>query len=230
MAIWVCGDTHGEYDFSKLNTTNFPEQKSMNPEEPNYLIVCGDWGGLWDCAKSDRYVQSLYNERPWITLWVDGNHENFDALAQYKVEEWNGGKVQFISDHIIHLMRGQVYMLEGKRFFVMGGATSVDKYHRTEGKSWWAQEMPSNREYEEALTNLDRIGNKVDFIFTHTAPDGIIKLLSRYSWNNSDKLTQFLQIVSETVKFEDWYFGHFHIDKDMGRFHCMYNQKPRRIV
>ena len=226
--VYVVGDTHADYDWSKLNTYNFPEQKSMNYND--FVIVLGDWGGIWDGAKQDEYIQKWYNEKKFTTLWISGNHENFDLLAQYPIEEWNGGKVQFIGDHIIHLMRGQVYTIEGKTFFVMGGAQSVDKYNRKEGKSWWAQEMPSNEEYEEALDNLDRVGNKVDFILTHTAPDKVVELLSRYVWNNSDKLTQFLQIVSETVDFKEWYFGHFHTDVDMGRYHCRYTSKPERIV
>lgn len=158
------------------------------------------------------------------------NHENHDALNALPISEWHGGKVHFITDSIIHLMRGQVYTIEGKTFFVMGGAQSVDKYRRKEGESWWAQEMPSNEEYEEALDNLDRVDNKVDFILTHTAPDKVVELLSRYVWNNSDKLTQFLQIVSETVDFKEWYFGHFHTDIDMGKYHCRYTSKPERII
>lgn len=65
-------------------------------------------------------------------LFIDGNHENFDKLYSYPVETWYGGKVHKI---VIHLMRGEVYSIEGSSIFVMDGGYSIDKYRRTEGIS-----------------------------------------------------------------------------------------------
>lgn len=36
--------------------------------------------------------RSWLNDRPFTTLFVDGNHENFDLLNAYPVENWHGGK------------------------------------------------------------------------------------------------------------------------------------------
>ena len=47
-------------------------------------------------------------------------------LSAYPITEWNGGKVHKIADNIIHLMRGQVFDIDGIRFFTMGGASSHD--------------------------------------------------------------------------------------------------------
>lgn len=47
-------------------------------------------------------------------LFADGNHEQFDALNSYSVDEWNGGKVHIIEPGIIHLMRGQVTRSMGR--------------------------------------------------------------------------------------------------------------------
>lgn len=47
-------------------------------------------------------------------LWVQGNHENYDMIEEYPIEEWNGGKVRHIArDKIILLGRGQVFNIEG---------------------------------------------------------------------------------------------------------------------
>lgn len=225
MSIYITGDLHGDYDMKKLTTKYFPDGRNLTKKD--YVIICGDFGGVWDCAGQDRYVQNWLTDKPWTTLFIDGNHENFDALAQYKVEEWNGGKVQFITPSIIHLMRGQVYNIDGLSIFTMGGATSIDRYHRTERLDWWPQEMPSNSEYDEALRNLDRCGNKVDLIVTHCAPDQLHDLLgNRYYEHN--KLTNFLEIVRQTVKFEQWYFGHYHKDQDFGKY-CVIYQNVDRI-
>ena len=47
----------------------------------------------------------------------------WQAILQTK---WHGGKVHRIRPHVLHLMRGQIYELEGYRFFTMGGAKSHD--------------------------------------------------------------------------------------------------------
>ena len=228
MSVWVAGDTHADYDWHKLNTREFPEQKSLSRSD--YVVILGDWGGVWDAGAQDKYIQDWYESKNFTTLWVDGNHENFDKLAQYPVTEWNGGKVQFIRENVIHLMRGQIYTIEGKKFFVMGGARSVDKDRRTEGISWWSQEIPSDEELYEGLDNLNKVDNKVDFILTHSAPTTVVQVGLGGYWMERDKVTQYLQVIAETVKYEGWYFGHYHIDKNIGRFHAKYNSKPERIV
>ena len=113
---------------------------------------------------------NLYTYLPYTVLFIDGNHENYDMLAEYSVSSWNGGKVQFISDSIIHLMRGQVYSIEGNTFFTFGGALSYDKDRRSPHESWWPQEIPTFEEYEEALENLSKVNNTVDYVITHDCP------------------------------------------------------------
>lgn len=111
-------------------------------------------------------------------LFIDGNHEDFDKLDSYPVETWCGGKVHKIRNNVIHLMHGEVYCIEGDTIFVMGGGYSIDKYRRTEGVSWWSQEMPSEEECRNALKNLEEVGNNVDYIITHTAPSETVYYLS----------------------------------------------------
>lgn len=120
-------------------------------------------------------------------------------------------------------MRGQVFDIEGKRFFTMGGADSVDKMYRREGVSWWPTEMPSFEEYEDAIYNLDAVSNKVDIILSHCAPDTIQTTIC--DWYQHDRLTNFLEIVSQNVEFKDWYFGHYHINQTFNeKYHAIYNE------
>lgn len=119
--IFITGDTHS--DFTRFSIDSFPEQKEMSKDD--YVIICGDFC-IWDDSKQERYWLKWLNEKPFTTLFVDGNHSNFDLLKQYPVHDWNGGKVHFIRDSIIHLMRGQVYNIAAKRIFTMGGASSHD--------------------------------------------------------------------------------------------------------
>ena len=209
--IYITGDTHIPIDIEKLNERLFPEQLSMTRND--YVIVCGDFGGVWDNSERHAHWLRWLSERNFTILFADGNHENFDMLAEYEVTEWNGGKVQFIAPNIIHLMRGQVYVIEGKCFFVMGGAYSKDKAFRTPGESWWPQEMPDEAEYKEGLKSLSEVGYDVDYIITHTAPTRII---SRFYMKEEEKpLNEYLQYIADTTKFRRWFFGHVHCDMEI---------------
>ena len=109
--IYATGDTHG--NFQRFAPEHFPEQVRMTKED--YMIICGDFGGVWDGGKKDERNLDWLEELPFTTLFVSGNHENFDLLRKYPTEEWNGGKIQRIRPHVIHLMRGQVFDLQGTR-------------------------------------------------------------------------------------------------------------------
>lgn len=97
--IYITGDIHS--DVSRFSTTEFPEQMLMSKND--YVIVCGDFGLVWNGSKRENYWLDWLENKPFTTLFVSGNHENFDMLKTYPVEEWHGGKVQFIRPSIIHL-------------------------------------------------------------------------------------------------------------------------------
>ena len=119
--IYITGDCHA--DFRRFNTDIFPEQNEMTKED--YVIICGDFGGVWDKDKEsarEKWWLDWLEEKSYTTLFVDGNHENFDRLYDNPVEEWHGGKVHKIRSSVIHLMRGQVFEIDGKEIFTFGGA------------------------------------------------------------------------------------------------------------
>ncbi len=99
--IFITGDTHGVVDCFKLITFG----KEMPLTKKDYVIVAGDFGGVWDQKNLESDLQ-IYTDLPFTTLFVDGNHENFDILNSYPVTEWIGGKVHMIKPDVIHLMRG----------------------------------------------------------------------------------------------------------------------------
>lgn len=46
--LWASADTHGR--FERFTLENFPEQAKMTRD--NLVIICGDFGGVWDRDKS----------------------------------------------------------------------------------------------------------------------------------------------------------------------------------
>ena len=213
--IFVTGDTHGLQDFNKLHIFA-GEHPQLTKKD--YVIIAGDFGAIWS---EKTLVEELryYAELPFTVLFVDGNHENFNLINSYPVEEWKGGKVHKIKPDIIHLMRGQVFEIEGKTIFTFGGATSIDKDYRIEGRSWWPQELPSYEELDEGFANLKRYNNMVDYIVTHscgqralTYPQLRVAAGIKIACPESNLLSNFEDIVT----FRHWYFGHFHIDAKLG--------------
>lgn len=218
--IFVTGDTHASHDIRKLNNRKFPQHNMLTKDD--YVIIAGDFGLVWDNSPEEKYWQNWIDERNFTTLFIDGNHENFDMLEQYSIEIWNGGKIHRITDSIIHLMRGQVFTIHGKTFFTMGGAASTDRGRRTEHISWWRQEIPSWEEYEEGLTNLEKHNWEVDYIITHTAPQIVIEQKMNYYRTYDNSVNAYLTQIYDNVTFKDWYFGHMHDDIDIGSFHMVY--------
>jgi hypothetical protein len=223
--IYITGDTHGTNDFGKLSTSRFPEQKNMTKNDS--LIICGDWGGVWYGSPKDNYLINWYNDKPFTTIIVLGNHENYDAIEKYPVVSFHGSPAYKISDSIFCLHRGYIYNIEDKKFFAFGGAQSTDAEWRIEGESWWKQELPSNEDYNISKQTLKN-NPCVDYIITHAAPTSIQSFLSIYDYSN--KLTNYLEDVKNNVQFQHWYFGHYHTDAILNdKYTCLYN-KIRRIV
>jgi len=240
--IFIKGDTHRLIDVEKID--EFDRVVGNELTRDDYLIVLGDFGGVWTGKDimGDKFAYDFYEwkcmlafddepreyweKKPYTVLFIDGNHENHDALDMYPVEEWNGGKVHRIYSNTIHLMRGQIFTIAGKTFFTMGGAESSDRAWRTEGFSWWPREMPSDEEYDEAIRNLDRCGNKVDYILTHCGPETMLCSMNMKGmyYRSSNRFTKFLDSLAQTVNFKDWYFAHYHEDSDLGKFHLRYNR------
>lgn len=223
--LYFCGDTHGFLDTAKLNMKSFPDGKALTKND--YVIICGDFGGVWDGGEEDKFIQNWFNKKPWTTLFIDGNHENFDLLETYPITEWNGGKVQKISDSIIHLMRGQVYTIDGVTIFTMGGATSVDrgphvfKYNEHIHKIWWPQEDISFSDMEEAHKNLEKVDFKVDIVVTHDVPT---ETRLRMGYHSNDANAQLLQQLKDQLTYKVWFAGHWHRYEQYGNIQILYNQ------
>lgn len=225
--IYLFGDTHGTDDVQKVFDFFEGECRECALTKSDYLIILGDAGICWDDGSKDIWLRRKLMELPVTTLFIDGNHENFELLNDYPVTMWNGGKVHKIEDDIIHLMRGQVFEIDGKTFFTFGGAQSVDKGDRTEGISWWPEEMPNDEEYEEGLVNLDACDYSVDYILTHTAPEEVLSEMGVNVFDGTEELSRYLANIASSTEFLAWYFGHFHEDMDFDEFHCLMDEVIR---
>ncbi len=214
MAIFVTGDTHGPLDLTKVRDYFYGEENEYTKDD--YLIICGDTGICGFDPSNEKMTRSILRDLPVTTLFIDGNHENFELLNSYGVDIWNGGKVHFIENDIIHLMRGQVFDIDGTKIFTFGGAYSTDKDYRSEGFDWFPEEIPNEEEYAEGIANLEAHDYKVDYIITHTAPRDVAASLGYGEMSDDEvELRKYFQRIAEEAYFKMWYFGHFHEDNDV---------------
>ena len=250
--IYITGDCH--QNFERFNASIFPEHKEMT--KADYLIICGDFGGVWNNGEASREETMLMDWldcKSFTTLFVDGNHENFDRLYEYPVEEWHGGKVHKIRSSVIHLMRGQVFEIANKSIFTFGGASSHDidggilelddpdykkkkkeldkgwKPYRINHLSWWKQELPSKDEMDEGKRNLALKDNKVDFIVTHCCSSSTQALLGG-SMFTPDIETTYLEEIKQNTSFKKWFFWHYHDNRNVSAEEILLYEQIIRIT
>ncbi len=228
--IFVTGDTHG-------SLARFEDKKQMSMlMRGDYLIICGDFGFIWDGGRREERMLNTLAKQRYTILFVDGCHENYDRLYQYPVREWNGGKVRFIKPNIIHLCRGQVFTIENRTIFTMGGGVSADlEMRQLRGTRWWPEETPSTEEMREAVNNLYKHDLKVDFIITHECPTHVKSLLVEGVIDIANAATLFFDELTKQVEYKHWFFGFVHKDKHISGLHtAVFNnilplEKPTKV-
>ena len=230
MRLIITGDTHG----NPLNRFRSVLDRVKASEETEYaftkndlMAVVGDFGVIWGpgTPKQIRMENRILDEleaMPFTTVFIDGNHENFDRLLAFPEEERFGGKVGVLRPSVLHLkQRGHVYDFGGMKTWCFGGGISIDKILRREGNSWWAEEEPSKEEYEYGISQLAANGWRVDIVLTHAAPTRALNalnlkpLLARdlgYEPNLYDPLSPYFDKIAGRLDFDSWVFGHYHKD------------------
>lgn len=221
--IILKGDIHA-------NTTQLINFLYHNKEvltDEDIIIILGDFGLIWkDKEKTTKVLEELGNNKCKIAF-LDGNHENFDLIKEMEtIINWNGGRAGLLPGGIIHLLRGEVYQIGNKRVGVCGGANSVDKWHRTEGISWWRQEEITEQDIANLL--LKTVTNcHLDIMLSHDCPSSLVPQVTAFSQINKSEISKSqerLEIINSTLKIDKWYFGHWHLDlKFDNKFECIFN-------
>ena len=61
-----------------------------------------------------------------------------------------------MSDSVFYAIRGEIYEINGKNILTLGGADSIDKHLRIKDVDWWEQESITQKDFNNALNNLER--------------------------------------------------------------------------
>lgn len=217
--IYITGDLHGDWDHRKTFI------KSLKKED--ILIVLGDLGWSWDKWHIDHFQTDCE------VLSVLGNHENYTLIEQMPIVEKYGGKVRQMKENVFYLMNGEMYEIEGKKYFVFGGALSIDKHWRRPYISWWPQEQPTQGEFNRALETLEKHNWKFDYLLTHTAETELVQTVLGTTDTVNDSTERMIQEIKYQIKanngaFNSHFFGHLHefwkSTKDDYNWYCFFDQ------
>ena len=142
--IYFTGDMHG--DRRRIGRAALGD---LNEEDT--LIVCGDFGFLWDDSpREHRLLQKLGRLGPEV-LFIDGTHENFSLLNALPVVEYRGGTAHKVNDRVYHLMRGQIYLIEDKTVFAFGGGEDPAFAIWSAAATGWITSSHMNRRGRSAI-------------------------------------------------------------------------------
>lgn len=213
--ICITGDMHGDY-------SRFGDSRIARLKKGDFLIVCGDFGFLWDGSNREKQILKKIGKKRFYTLFVEGCHENYDLLEQYPEEDFCGGKVNVISGRLMHMKRGSVFDLQGKTFFTFGGGQTKEIEIRRESKTWWERELPTPEEVNLGKQNLEKYGNKVDYIVTHEPPASVKEFLN-FEVRQISYMHTFFDAVKDECEFQKWFFGKVHKNKLIPpKYQCLF--------
>lgn len=213
--IYITGDTHADF-------LRFKDPALRKLKKNDALIICGDFGFIWDGSEKEHKLLKKIGKLPYNVLFVEGTHENYDLLEQYEIEEWCGGKTRRISGRLRQLMRGQIFEISERTVFAFGGGQTEDIYELQEGSNWWAREIPSEDELAEGIKNLEKAGNKVDFVVTYEPPAKMQDFL--LGGGDRNHINTYLNKIYDDMEFKGWFFGKLHLNKLVPpKYHAVYD-------
>lgn len=228
--IYITGDTHGNFDrifhFCEMNNTT----------KDDILIILGDVGINYYGNKTDLKTKKRLQDCLPITLFcIKGNHENYAGnIKSYNLKEFNDGLV-YVEDNypnLIFAKDGEIYEFNTKNgiknTIVIGGAYSVDKYHRlSRGMKWFEDEQPSNGVKSYVKKQLNKVNWNIDIVLSHTSPlkyEPREWFLGFIEQDTVEKDTEiWLDEIHNNLRLNDnWYCGHYHGDKTIDRMIFMF--------
>lgn len=221
--VYVTGDLHG--DILKIFTLE-GELRSEYQDlgEGDVLIIAGDFCLMMETVEGQALLDRLA-EQPFLTAYVDGNHEDFPYLARCREVPFCEGIAHEIrSGKVYHLRRGEYYRISGIGILAFGGAASQDRIWRQPGKTWFPEELPSDEDYSRCEQTLAaRSADDIDYVISHTAPTSVCGMMMRgHSGGEDLRLTNYLEeLALRLPRKVEFMFGHFHEDKRLGRFRAL---------
>ena len=204
--------------------SRFKHKNIRKLKKNDILIVCGDFGFIWENTSKERRILKKIGKRKHYTLFVEGCHENYNMLLDYPLEEFCGGPVNVVSGKLLHLVRGVIYDFQGLRFFAFGGGQTKEIEIRRNSNTWYEAELPEPDEIKNAVLNIKGYDNKIDYIITHEPPASVKEFLD-FEPHQISYMHTFFDAIKNDVDYNTWYFGKCHKNKVIPpKFKCLFDE------
>lgn len=213
------GDIHGR----PLNVSKSHFEMNKTESIP-HIILCGDIGFGFDSTdRLEEVLDTVFYHEAEIWL-VRGNHDNPAFwYGKHEAIEKEFPRIHFVQDN-------DIMIINDKKYLVMGGGISIDQAYRTEGKSYWPDELVKEAEYDGEIYG----------IISHSGPcppclPPMDHPLIKYG---SEKMRQQLNEERDLferalVKYQPkvWIYGHYHVHDFYEREGCkFYNLNINEII
>ncbi|MEG0541382.1 MAG: metallophosphoesterase [Angelakisella sp.] len=207
--IYLTGDLHGD-------KKRFRARKLRKLKKGDTLIICGDFGFIWDGSKRENRLLQRIGRLRYHVLFVEGAHDNMELLEAYPVELWNGGRTHAISGNLRHLIRGERFTLEGVSILAMGGGLRPDDLQADDEQLRRA--LPLQEDIVAICSRMQEYDWQADLVISHQAPTNIDGCITQRICDVS-LLTTMLDLVQQKSKFRLWCFGCYHQNKPVPPFY-----------
>ena len=220
--VYITGDIHGD----PRRIVEFSEKFDVTRQD--IIVILGDVGANYDVGPRDEWMKGVLAGISPTILCIHGNHEaRPETVPGYVEKQWNGGSV-FVQPEYPNLLfakDGEIYSLNGKRCFAIGGAYSVDKHIRLVRRwAWFPDEQPS--EQIKAYVEQQLSENQIDVVFSHTCPEQykpVECFLPGIDQSEVDDSTErWLGELEQSINYSAWYCGHWHINKRIAKMHFLF--------
>lgn len=208
--VAFAGDWHGS---SRWVERAIPALRRAGITRLYHVGDFGIWPGDQSFINTVEYWAGLAGLEIWVT---PGNHDDYDqidACIDHAIEV-----PPKYTPHIRLLPRGFRWEQSGRTFVSLGGAVSVDRAEREEGKTWWARERITQADVDAATT-----GGEVDILITHEAPLNGTNAVARLRAStpirdpDADVAAQLVSEASELIQPRVRVHGHWHVaDQERG--------------
>ncbi len=221
--VYYTGDIHGgKFEIVRLC-------KRMKLTNDDIIVILGDVGLNYYEDERDAELKHAFSKLKPTIFCIHGNHEiRPENIQTYRTKEWNGGVVWYEEQYpnILFAKDGEIFTMDGLRHLVIGGAYSVDKYFRIRRNyGWWPDEQPS--EEIKAYVEQQIQGQHFDVILSHTCPfkyEPVEAFLPMIDQSTVDTSTErWLDKIEETVCYDAWLCGHWHINKRIDNIQFLYH-------
>lgn len=213
------GDPHGLDAIKSILKHN-----SQNVPDNTIMFFCGDCGIGFYPEKQDSEILNICNniakKHNWFLILIRGNHDNPNFFIENS--SLNKSNITLVEDYT-------VVKTYDKNILCIGGAISIDRSQRTEGKSYWKNEVI--KPIDDFISiDIQYADFNIDIICAHCSPtyvkpvnESVIEQghivqnwsiwdshLKQDNWDDRSKLNDIYEFISKFHKISHWIYGHFH--------------------